>query len=67
MEIIKSVWDALGISQKELARILGISLSIFKQVETCRRDLPLDAWNVMFSIYSFVGTIDRQKKADVPL
>jgi hypothetical protein len=39
---------------------------MLKQVETDRRELSSDAWHVMFSIYSFVGTIDRQKKADAP-
>lgn len=66
MDLLKNIRDALGISQKDLARILGISLSLLKQVETGRRKLPMDAWSVMSSISSFVENIDRQKKADVP-
>ena len=66
MDSLKTVRDALGISQKDLARILGISLSLLKQVETGRRKLPMDAWSMMSSISAFVEKIDRQKKADVP-
>ena len=66
MDTLKTVREALGISQKDLARILGISLSLLKQVETGRRKFPMDAWSMMSSISAFVEKIDRQKKADVP-
>ena len=66
MNNLKTVREVLGISQKDLARILGISLSLLKQVETGRRNLPMGAWNMLSSISAFVGKIDHQKKPDVP-
>lgn len=66
MDMLKSIRDALGISQKDLARILGISLSLLKQVETGRRGLPSDARSMLAFMYDLVQNIDPQAKADVP-
>jgi len=66
MDMLKSVRDALGISQKDLARILGISLSLLKQVETGRRKLPSDARCMLALMYDLVQNIDPQTKAEVP-
>lgn len=64
MDALKTVREVLGISQKDLARILGISLSLLKQVETGRRNLPMGVWNMLSSISAFVGKIDHQKKPE---
>lgn len=66
MDLIRTVREALGISQQELARILGVSLSLLKQVETARRKLPSDARIMLALMYDLVQNIDPQAKAEVP-
>lgn len=66
MDLIKTVREALGISQQELARILGVSLSLIKHVETGRRRLPSDARSVLAFMYDLIQNIDPQTKEEAP-
>lgn len=66
MDLIKTVREALGISQQELARILGVSLSLIKHVETGRRRLPSDARSVLAFMYDLIQNIDPQAKEEAP-
>ena len=67
MEFLKSAQEVSGISQNDLARILGISLSLFKQYKTGRLYLRLDDLRVLSSISAFNRKTDHQNEADVEL
>jgi transcriptional regulator with XRE-family HTH domain len=55
--------QALGLSQEELARLLGLGLPLLKLAETNRRDIPSDSLNRLAWIYQTIQNNSPEAEA----